>query len=89
MNGLEDYGAAGEGFALESFIAERLEAGSTRLYDEVLEQVERRLFARVLAATGGNQSKTAEILGITRGKVRDRIAAFGISMDRTISVAQN
>ena len=89
VNGLDDYSATGEGFALESFIAERLEAGSTQLYDEVLEQVERRLFARVLAATGGNQSKTAEILGITRGKVRDRIATFGISMDRTISVAQN
>jgi len=79
----------GDGFALESFIAERLKAGSTKLYEEVLEQVERRLFASVLAETGGNQSKTAEILGITRGKVRDRIATFGISMDRTISVGQN
>lgn len=79
----------GDGFALESFISDRLKAGSNQLYEEVLEQVERRLFARVLAETGGNQSKTAEILGITRGKVRDRIATFGISMDRTISVGQN
>ena len=78
----------GDSFALESFVAERLKAGSTQLYDEVLGEVERRLFTRVLAATGGNQSKTAEILGITRGKVRDRIATFGISMDRTISVGQ-
>ena len=89
LNGVDDYSQTGDGFALENFIAERLEAGSTQLYEEVLEQVERRLFTRVLAATGGNQSKTAEILGITRGKVRDRIATFGISMDRTISVAQN
>ena len=66
----------GDSFALESFVAERLKAGSTQLYDEVLGEVERRLFTRVLAATGGNQSKTAEILGITRGKVRDRIAHF-------------
>lgn len=73
-------------FSIDAFIAERLVAGSTKLYDEVLEQVERRLFAAVLAGTGGNQSKTAEILGITRGKVRDRIAAFGISIDRTVSL---
>ncbi|MDX1925097.1 MAG: sigma-54 dependent transcriptional regulator [Pirellulaceae bacterium] len=79
---------ANDCFALESFVAERLKAGSTQLYDEVLGEVERRLFTSVLAATGGNQSRTAEILGITRGKVRDRIATFGISMDRTISVGQ-
>ncbi len=78
-----------DGFSLDSFISARLKDGSTQLYEEVLEQVERRLFARVLAETGGNQSKTAEILGITRGKVRDRIATFGISMDRTISVGQS
>jgi len=89
QNGLGESFHPGDGFALESFIAERLKAGSTKLYEEVLEQVERRLFASVLAETGGNQSKTAEILGITRGKVRDRIATFGISMDRTISVGQN
>ena len=58
------------------------------MYDELIEQVERRLFARVLEATGGNQSKTADILGITRGKVRDRIAAFDIQLDRTISLGR-
>jgi two-component system nitrogen regulation response regulator GlnG len=71
---------------LDRFIEERLRTGTTKLYDEVLEQVERRLFARVLEETHGNQSRTAEILGITRGKVRDRITVFGIHMDRTISV---
>ena len=75
-----------EGFSLDKFIEDRLASGSSKLYDEVLEQVERRLFARVLAETGGNQSRTSEILGITRGKVRDRIATFGIHMDRTISI---
>ena len=75
-----------EGFSLDKFIEDRLASGSSKLYEEVLEQVERRLFARVLAETGGNQSRTSEILGITRGKVRDRIATFGIHMDRTISI---
>ena len=61
---------------------------STNLYAEVLEHMERRLFAKVLDVAGGNQSRTAEILGITRGKVRDRIAAFGIHLERTVSVAK-
>lgn len=81
-------GEAHSDFGLLEFIEERLLEGSTDLYAEALEQMERRLFARVLESTGGNQSKTAEILGITRGKVRDRIAAFGIQLDRTVSVGK-
>ncbi len=73
-------------FSLGRFIEERLNAGTMNLYDEVLEQMERRLFATVLAATHGNQSKTAEILGITRGKVRDRIAAYNIQLERSVSI---
>lgn len=75
-------------FSIDDFIEARLQAGSQDLYNELIEQVERRLFASVLAATGGNQSKTAEILGITRGKVRDRIATFDIQLDRTITMGK-
>ncbi len=75
-------------FQLSQFIDERLAAGSTNIYAEALEQMERRLFAKVLDVTSGNQSKTAEVLGITRGKVRDRIAAFGILVERTVSVGK-
>ncbi len=77
--------ATGE-FVLDRFIEQRLQEGTTSLYEEVLAQIERRLFTRVLEFTEGNQSKAAEILGITRGKVRDRIATFGIHIDRTVSV---
>lgn len=71
-------------FSILDFIEERLRAGSRDLYAEATEQLERRLFTRVLQATEGNQSKAAEILGITRGKVRDRIAAYNIQLDRTV-----
>ncbi|MEZ6137603.1 MAG: sigma-54 dependent transcriptional regulator [Pirellulaceae bacterium] len=77
-----------DSFAIDRFIAERLAAGSNDLYNELVEQVERRLFATVLQHTAGNQSRTAEILGITRGKVRDRIATFKIQLDRTVSVGK-
>lgn len=70
------------------FIDQRVASGSIHLYAEALERVERLLFTRVLDLTGGNQSRTAEILGITRGKVRDRIASFGIHVEKTISMSQ-
>ncbi len=57
------------------FIGRRIDA-STDLYAESLEFLERCLFDRVLRATRGNQSRAAEILGITRGKLRNRIKAF-------------
>ncbi len=80
--------SAVDDFQLFNFIDERLAAGSTNIYAEALEQMERRLFAKVLDVTNGNQSKTAEVLGITRGKVRDRIAAFGILLERTVVIGK-
>lgn len=69
---------------LGTFIEDQLKANSTDLYTAVLERVERYLFTRVLQETNGNQSQASEILGVTRGKIRDRIAAFNISMERKV-----
>ncbi len=71
---------------LSSLIEDELRAGSTNLNATVVERVERYLFARVLQETNGNQSQAAEILGVTRGKIRDRIATFNISMERKVRV---
>jgi DNA-binding NtrC family response regulator len=71
---------------LAAFVCDRINAGTRDLYAEALDAMERYLFTRVLSETGGNQSRAAEMLGITRGKVRDRIAAFGISVEKKISV---
>jgi two-component system nitrogen regulation response regulator GlnG len=48
------------------------------LYDKVLARVERPLFDLVLAHTGGNQLKAAEILGLNRNTLRKKLAALGI-----------
>lgn len=71
---------------LQDYIESRLSDGTVNLYAEAVEAMERYLFTRVLQVTGGNQTKTSEILGITRGKVRDRIAAFNISLDKKITI---
>lgn len=84
-----DRGDSPEGLApcdIESYVEQRLKSGTERLYDETLEVVERYLFARVLQETGGNQSRASRILGITRGKVRDRIAAYGITFESNVNV---
>jgi two-component system nitrogen regulation response regulator GlnG len=76
---------ADEDFDMVEFIECHLQTGTTDLYAEAVEYLERYLFQRVLQETEGNQSKAAEILGITRGKVRDRIQSFGINVDTTVS----
>jgi two-component system nitrogen regulation response regulator GlnG len=71
---------------LEAFLVDRLEAGSVNLYAESLELMEKYLLTRVLRATEGNQSKAAMILGITRGSLRNKIRALGISIGQMVTV---
>lgn len=73
---------------LHQFVNLRLAEDTTDLYSETLEAMERYLLTRILNETGGNQTRASEILGITRGKIRDRIAQFGISMDKSVSIVE-
>lgn len=57
---------------------EKLEQGD--LYYQVLAQVERPLIRCVLEKTGGNQLRTADILGINRNTLRKKIKALGIKL---------
>jgi len=66
------------GQAIEKLIQYRIDNGSSNLYAEVVAEVERLMLAKILQITNGNQSRASELLGITRGKVRDRVVAFGI-----------
>ncbi|CAN5907135.1 sigma-54 dependent transcriptional regulator [soil metagenome] len=71
--------SAGPGWA--GFVDDRLQAGSTSLYDEALAKMEREVIGRVLRHTGGNQVQAAKILGITRGTLRTKIRTLGIPLD--------
>jgi two-component system nitrogen regulation response regulator GlnG len=77
-------GEPGEPFDWDAFVAGRIAAGSEALYAETLELVERELLVRVLRHTGGNQLQAARILGITRGSVRTKIRALGITIGRNV-----
>jgi DNA-binding NtrC family response regulator len=71
---------------LERLIEERLQACSREIYAEALEAMERTLLTIVLNRTGGNQSRAAEALGITRGSLRNKIRSLGISIGRTVQL---
>jgi two-component system nitrogen regulation response regulator GlnG len=68
----------------DRFIDQRLGAQCENLYAEALEAMERILVTRVLRQTGGNQLQAAKILGITRGSLRTKIRALGISIERSV-----
>jgi two-component system, NtrC family, nitrogen regulation response regulator GlnG len=76
-------------FDLSALIENRLRAGSHNLYAETLEAMERTLIATVLQNTQGNQSKAAEILGITRGSLRNKIRLLGICIDHRVKLQDN
>jgi Fis family transcriptional regulator, factor for inversion stimulation protein len=55
--------------------------GSTppdNLYQVILSEVERPMIRTVLHHTGGNQSRAAELLGITRATLRNRIKRYSL-----------
>lgn len=70
---------------LAPLVESRLQAGSTNLYAETVELMERYLITQVLRSTGGNQSHAAIILGITRGCLRRKIRTLKIGIHTSIA----
>lgn len=62
--------------SVQRFLRKNRHAEPEDLYHILLEQVEKPLIAEVLRWTGGNQSRCAEVLGISRGKLRQRIQHY-------------
>jgi len=68
----------------DNFIATELEAGSRSMYDDAISLTEKHVISRVLNHTGGNQVQAAEMLGITRTTLRNKIKQHGIIIGRTV-----
>ena len=69
---------------LAAFIEQRLQAGSQDLYAEALGLMERQLLTRVLRQCGGNQVQAAQLLGLSRGGLRTKLRALGITIERSV-----
>ena len=72
-------------YGVEEFVERRIELESTDIYSESLEMMEIALLQKILRHTNGNQSKAAELLGITRGSLRTKIRTLGISIEQVVA----
>ncbi len=63
---------------LKRYLKDMAKATNCNLYDTVLSEVEKALIAIVMKETGGNQLKTAKILGINRNTLRTKIKEYKI-----------
>jgi DNA-binding NtrC family response regulator len=61
------------------FLRERMEAGSTEIYQEAHQHLDRLLLPLVLGSTEGNKLQAARLLGITRKTLRLRLRALSLS----------
>lgn len=75
--------------SLGAQIEELLRGDSENLYAETLAALERHVLTRVLEKTQGNLSHSARTLGITRGSLRNKIKALGLSIDKQIRIDEN
>ena len=62
------------------FVDERLSLGTAELHSECLAEAERKLLARLLEHTSGNQAQAARVLGISRASLRKKIRALGVPL---------
>ncbi len=78
------YFPALDGESVAQLISRHAGSYSPTLYDDVIEDVERQLIARVLAESAGNQTQAAHRLGISRTTLRSKVEKLGIGIRHVI-----
>lgn len=64
--------------ALDNYFAHLEGEEPTSLYQLLISEVERPLLEKVLHYTNGNQTRSALILGLSRGTLRKKMAQYGL-----------
>jgi DNA-binding protein Fis len=60
-----------------SELLDRVERGDvSNAFEKMLQDLEPELYSQVIQRTGGNQTKAAEWLGVTRLKMREKLKEF-------------
>lgn len=70
--------------SLGPFSEDDLDACDANLYDMVMLEVERRLLTYALKRTDGNQVKAAQLLGISRTRLRERIERYKLGVQSDV-----
>ena len=69
---------------LRRLVQQLLSDGQTDLNETVHAEVDRALLDEVLQHTGGQQTRAAELLGISRTTLRQRLQQLGLSIEKTV-----
>ena len=64
--------------SLENYFDQLNGTAPNELYQLVISQVEQPLFESVMRHTGGNQTRAASLLGISRATLRKKLALYNI-----------
>ncbi len=75
---------ADDNLGLEAFIGRHLGPDSQNLYADTHRQVDRHLLPRVLEHTGGNQHQAAQLLGIARQTLRQKLRDLGLRVTQSV-----
>jgi len=67
-----------------ALVADLLGTGSTDIYRQVTQSVDRALLTAVLDHAHGNQSQASELLGISRTTLRAKLQTLGLSLERHV-----
>lgn len=65
--------------ALDDYFARMDGHGVTNLYDLVIAEVEQPLIRTVLEQCGHNQTRAAQVLGVSRSTLRKKMSLYGIN----------
>lgn len=68
--------------AVEQYFATLAGEEPSDMYELFLAQLEKPLIEMVLLHTRGNQSRTAQILGLNRGTLRSKLKQYGLMDDK-------
>jgi two-component system nitrogen regulation response regulator GlnG len=67
-----------------ALVSDLLRVGSTDIYRQVTQAVDRAILAAVLDHSRGNQSQASELLGISRTTLRAKLQALGLGVEKQL-----
>jgi two-component system, NtrC family, nitrogen regulation response regulator GlnG len=71
-------------FDLEGAIEAALKEAPGRVYQAVIDAVERILLARALKQTHGHQARASDLLGLNRTTLRTKLRTLGLAVDKVL-----